>query len=173
MLCPWASLGKNTGVGCNSFLRGIFPTKGSNPDLLHCRQFLYHFSHQGSFSFLIKNNKEKSAAGQPHWRPKWKEKSVQLIPSLPRTPIVSFIMDNLHLFLLLIYFTKMSFTVISAFLDLPDPPQSCVQGEGLPLLPGSSEERAHCWFTQGEASSDPLLELCDLLYHCRCYCNHT
>ena len=27
---------------------GIFPTQGSNPDLLHCRQTLYPLSHQGS-----------------------------------------------------------------------------------------------------------------------------
>ena len=28
--------------------RGIFPTQGSNPGLPHCRQILYHLSHQGS-----------------------------------------------------------------------------------------------------------------------------
>ena len=42
------SPGKNTGVGCHVLLQGIFPTQGSNPDLLHCRQILYHLSHQGS-----------------------------------------------------------------------------------------------------------------------------
>ena len=47
-LCPWNSLGKNTGVGCHFLLQGIFPTQGSNPGLLHCRQMLYHLSHQGS-----------------------------------------------------------------------------------------------------------------------------
>ena len=26
-LCPWDSLGKNTGVGCHSLLQGIFPTQ--------------------------------------------------------------------------------------------------------------------------------------------------
>ena len=26
LLCPWNSPGKNTGVGCNSFLQGISPT---------------------------------------------------------------------------------------------------------------------------------------------------
>ena len=30
------------------FLLQIFPTQGSNPGLLHCRQILYHLSHQGS-----------------------------------------------------------------------------------------------------------------------------
>ena len=29
-------------------LQGIFPTKGSNPGLLHCRQILYHLSYQRS-----------------------------------------------------------------------------------------------------------------------------
>ena len=32
--CPWDSPGKNTGVGCHFFLQSIFPTPGSNPDLL-------------------------------------------------------------------------------------------------------------------------------------------
>ena len=30
-------------------LQGIFPTEGSNLGLPHCRQILYHLSHQGSF----------------------------------------------------------------------------------------------------------------------------
>ena len=38
------SPGKNTGVGCHFLLQGIFLTQGSNPDLLHCRQILYHVS---------------------------------------------------------------------------------------------------------------------------------
>ena len=38
---------KNTGVGCHSLYQGIFPTQGLNPGLLHCRQILYHLSHQG------------------------------------------------------------------------------------------------------------------------------
>ena len=42
------SPGKNTGVGCHAFLQGIFPTQGLNPGLPHCRQILYHLSHQGS-----------------------------------------------------------------------------------------------------------------------------
>ena len=29
----WNSPGQNTGVGSHSFLQGIFPTQGSNPDL--------------------------------------------------------------------------------------------------------------------------------------------
>ena len=30
------------------FSRGIFPTQGSNPGLLHCRRILYQLSHKGS-----------------------------------------------------------------------------------------------------------------------------
>ena len=32
--------GKNTGVGCHFLLQVFFPTQGSNPGLLHCRQML-------------------------------------------------------------------------------------------------------------------------------------
>ena len=35
-------------MGCHSLLQGIFPTQGSNPGLLHCKQTLYCLSHQGS-----------------------------------------------------------------------------------------------------------------------------
>ena len=34
LLCPWNSLGKNTGVGCHVLLQGIFPTQGSNLQLI-------------------------------------------------------------------------------------------------------------------------------------------
>ena len=56
---PWAVVhqaplsmdfpGKNTGVGCHFRLQEIFPTQGLNPGLPHCRQTLYHLSHQGRF----------------------------------------------------------------------------------------------------------------------------
>ena len=42
------SPGKNTRVGCHAFLQGIFPTQGLNPGLSHCKQILYHLSHQES-----------------------------------------------------------------------------------------------------------------------------
>ena len=47
---PRNSPGQNTGVGSLSLLQGIFPTKGSHPDLLHCRQILYQLSYEGSQS---------------------------------------------------------------------------------------------------------------------------
>ena len=49
LLCLWNYSGKNTGVSCHSLLHGILPTQESNPGLLHCRQCLYHLSHEESF----------------------------------------------------------------------------------------------------------------------------
>ena len=40
------SPGKNTGMGCHFLFQGTFPTQGSNPGPPHCRQTLYHLSHQ-------------------------------------------------------------------------------------------------------------------------------
>ena len=48
LLCPWDSLGRNTGVGSHSLLRGIFPAQGSNPGPPHCRWIRYHLRHQES-----------------------------------------------------------------------------------------------------------------------------
>ena len=33
-----------------SLLQGIFPTQGTNPGLLHCRQILYQLSYKGSLN---------------------------------------------------------------------------------------------------------------------------
>ena len=48
LLRLWDFLGKSTGVGCHFLLQGTFLTQGLNPGLPHCRQTLYHLSHQGS-----------------------------------------------------------------------------------------------------------------------------
>ena len=48
LLRPWDFPGKSAGVDCHFLLQGIFPTQESNPGPLHCRQTLYHLSHQGS-----------------------------------------------------------------------------------------------------------------------------
>ena len=47
LLHPWDFPGKSTGVSCHFLPQGIFPTQGSNPGLLHCRQMLYYMNHQG------------------------------------------------------------------------------------------------------------------------------
>ena len=44
----WNSLSQNTGVDSLALLQGIFPTKGSNPGLPHCRWILYQLSHKES-----------------------------------------------------------------------------------------------------------------------------
>ena len=41
------SPGKNTGVGCHALLQVIFSNQELNPGIPHCRQILYHLSHQG------------------------------------------------------------------------------------------------------------------------------
>ena len=65
LFCSWNSPGKNTGVGSHSLFQGNFPTqgstKGSNSGLLHCRQILYHLSHQGKVSYNYKDPKGQSS----------------------------------------------------------------------------------------------------------------
>ena len=60
------------------FSRGIFPTQGLNPGLLHCRRILYQLSHQGSprivewvaypFSRGSSRPRDRSGVGLPHCR---------------------------------------------------------------------------------------------------------
>ena len=50
---------KSTGVGCQSFLQGIFPTQGSKLGLLYCRQILYQLSYKGIPKPEYKTFKEK------------------------------------------------------------------------------------------------------------------
>ena len=50
------SPGKNIGVGCHALLQGISPIQGSNSGLPHCRQILYHVSHQGSKIEIIRED---------------------------------------------------------------------------------------------------------------------
>ena len=55
LLCPWDIPGKNTAVGCDFLLQRIFPTRGSNPGLPHCKQTLYRLSHQKSLDSILKS----------------------------------------------------------------------------------------------------------------------
>ena len=43
---------KNTGVGCQVPLQGIFPSQGLNPGLPLCGWILFQLNHQGSWSIL-------------------------------------------------------------------------------------------------------------------------
>ena len=63
---PWTSPGKNTGVGCCSFLQGIFPTQRSNQFLIYHKQILYHWAIREVPS--VKTFLAKSSIRQdPHW----------------------------------------------------------------------------------------------------------
>ena len=68
LLCPWDFPGKNTRVGCHFLLQEIFPTHGLNPGLLHCRQMLYHLSHQAISSI------PQGCWGTTYWRRVGKKK---------------------------------------------------------------------------------------------------
>ena len=48
LLCPWDFPGKNTGVGNNFLLQGIFPTQGLNLHPLHWQADTLPLSYQGS-----------------------------------------------------------------------------------------------------------------------------
>ena len=62
-------LGKNSGLAYHFLLQGIFPSQGLNLSLLHCKQILYHLSHQ-----RISQVSDQRMACQPysvHWIPVW------------------------------------------------------------------------------------------------------
>ena len=56
---PWDFPGKNAGADCHFLLQGIFSTQESNLGLPHCRQTLYHLSHQGSLVAILYNKNTK------------------------------------------------------------------------------------------------------------------
>ena len=60
LLCPWDSPGKNNGVGYHFLSQWTFPTQRLNPDLPHCRQILYHQSHQGSPIIFLQEKKKRN-----------------------------------------------------------------------------------------------------------------
>ena len=84
---PWnSSPGQNTGMGSLSLLRGIFPTQGLNPGLLHCRWICYHLSHQGGegdgtplqYSCLVQSHRRRSLVGCSPWGRKESDTTEQL-----------------------------------------------------------------------------------------------
>ena len=42
-------------MGCHFLLQVIVPTQGLNLGLPHCRQMLYHLSHQGTPEYIMRN----------------------------------------------------------------------------------------------------------------------
>ena len=61
LLCPWDSLGKNTGVGCHVLLQGIFSTQGLNLCLLCLLQ------QQASSLPLVLRGKPSKGSDQVHF----------------------------------------------------------------------------------------------------------
>ena len=84
---PWNSPGQNTGGGRLSLLQGIFPTQGSNPGLLHCRQILYHLSHKYSPLF---HSKDTSKCYDSLWKKKTKKTKQFLNPSIDKIDSIYF-----------------------------------------------------------------------------------
>ena len=88
LLRPWGFPGKNTGEGCHFLPQEIFLTQGLNPGLPHCRQTLYHLSHQGSLYSLSLLKILPAAAAA---------KSRQSCPTLCDLPSVNQIHNLSHL----------------------------------------------------------------------------
>ena len=102
-LCPWVSPGRNTGVSSHSLLQGIFPTQGSNSDLLYCRQILYLLSHQGSLFQDIHLSK-------------------LLLPILSNISVLKLCFSNLLLLLLLSRFSRVWLCVTPSMAAHKAPP---------------------------------------------------
>ena len=71
------------GVGSLSLLQGIFPTQGSNPGLLPCRQILYQLSHKGSPSTWVNPGTKDTVVECSHERILGPEQPLHLIPPIP------------------------------------------------------------------------------------------
>ena len=62
-------------MGSHSLLQEIFPTQGSDLDLLHCMQIIYHLSHQGSPYSKLKTHRDWTWGDKKHisCKRKWQE----------------------------------------------------------------------------------------------------
>ena len=58
-------------MGCHSLLQGISLTQGLNFGLMHCRQILYHLSHQGSPITVLCELKQGETRSQGDVDTKW------------------------------------------------------------------------------------------------------
>ena len=79
LLGPWDFPGKNTGMGWQFLLQGLFPTQGLNLRLLHDKQILYHWAIREACTlwyYEITNENLLCSRGtllSAMWWPKWKE----------------------------------------------------------------------------------------------------
>ena len=89
LLCPWNSLGKNTGVGSHFLLPGIFLIQGSNLHLLQWQADSLPLRHHQESSFLVaqrvknpsavQETRVPSQVGKIPWRRKWQPTPVSLL----------------------------------------------------------------------------------------------
>ena len=70
-------------MGCHALLQGVFLTQGSNPGLPHCKQFLYHLSHQGSPKVVKDATLSGIAERRAHPAPQTPAHSTLSSPALP------------------------------------------------------------------------------------------
>ena len=88
MVCPWTSLGKNTGVGSQSLLQRIFLTQGLNQVLLHYRQIFYlYLSYKGSpqktrFKILLEEDTQQQNIFGSRFPPNFQWESLTFIYSI-------------------------------------------------------------------------------------------
>ena len=52
----------------HSLLQGIFSTQGSNLGILHCRQILYHLSHQEALLLSLSKPNSLMYGPSVHWQ---------------------------------------------------------------------------------------------------------
>ena len=68
LLCSWDFPGKNTGMSCHFFPRGIFPNQVLNPHLLPCRQIPWRRKWQPTPVFLPgRSHGQRSLPGNSPW----------------------------------------------------------------------------------------------------------
>ena len=126
--------GKNTGVGCHALLQGIFPNQGLNPGLLHCRQILYHLSHQGSsseYQELKPNHKLKLRICE--------HKNQILIFHVLRTKSFFILNEPVQTYLMFPFLKWVKWSAYTSLLNFPggsDGKESAYNAEDLGSIPG-------------------------------------
>ena len=132
LLCPWNSPGNNVGVGSHSLLQGILATQRSNLGLPHCKQILYHLSHQGSpwcitLPHLFKNVFQYQMA-------KFNSEKPQLLLHQ---------LDNMH-WISTCWLVRKWIFIHMLSLTQYSPPETGKQGQVKGLRVQSGQPRGHC-----------------------------
>ena len=96
LFCPWDFPGKNTEVGCNFLLQGIFPTQGLNLCLLHWQMDSLPLSHLGSpcsvsvqTKLSSQNDLEAGSVKEERRRREWEVNEAEIFSPCPLTTGIS------------------------------------------------------------------------------------